>query len=125
MHGGIMVNGVPRKFPQSKTLGAPSVVDLWTFLGTRFTMILPWSFKIMSLLYAGKCHSNSVDCLMIQEQVTKTYNRLFLANPTDKYACQWSSSPLARSSTGLHICQLDLLGMYNIVFVQLMDFFLS
>ena len=47
--------------------------------------------------------------ITLQILLTKTFNWLFLANSTDKYAHQWSSSPPAWSSTGSHICQLDLL----------------
>ena len=45
--------------------------------------------------------------------LTKTCNPLCLSNQTDKYACQWSSSPPAQSFTGSHIFQLDLLGTVN------------
>ena len=70
------------------------------------------SKKIMiTQLYAGECPSNNVDCLTLQIQLTKAYNWLFLANPTDKYARQWSSLARPRSSTGSHICQLDVIGM--------------
>ena len=56
---------------------------------------------------------------MLQILLTKTYNRWFLANSTDKYARQWSSLPPAWSFTGWHICPLDLLGIANyIVFVN-------
>ena len=55
---------------------------------------------------------------MLQDQVANTYNWLFLANPTEKYARQWSSSALPQSSTGSHICQLNLHGIADyIVFV--------
>ena len=59
---------------------------------------------------AGGFPSNHIECLTSHHQLTMTCNQLCLANPTDKYACQWSSSPPARSFTGSHICQLDLLG---------------
>ena len=65
--------------------------------------------------YVGDCPANTVDCQTLQILLTKTYNRRFLANPTDKYARQWSSSPLAWSSTGSHICQLDLLGIADYI----------
>ena len=68
---------------------------------------------------AGGFPSNHIECLTSHHQLTKTCNQLCLANPTDKYACQWSSSPPARSFTGSHICQLDLLGIADyIVFVS-------
>ena len=38
----------------------------------------------------------------------RQYNRRCRANPTDKYASQWSSKPEARSSNDKHIWQLDL-----------------
>ena len=41
----------------------------------------------------------------------KQYNWRFRANPTDKYASQWSSEAEPRSFTGEHICQLDLQGI--------------
>ena len=48
----------------------------------------------------------------------KTNNRLFLANPTDEYACHLSSLALPRSYTGSRIGQLDLLGIVDyVVFV--------
>ena len=47
-----------------------------------------WPAQIIQS-YAGECLSNFVDCLMLQGQVTKTYNQLFLANPTDQYAHRW------------------------------------
>ena len=59
---------------------------------------------------AGGFHSNHIECLTPHHQQTKICNQLCLANPTDKYARQWSISPPARSFTGSHICQLDLLG---------------
>ena len=40
-------------------------------------------------------------------------NRKFRANPTDKYASQWSSKAEPRSSTCKHICQLDLQGIID------------
>ena len=49
--------------------------------------------------------------LTLQILLTKIYNRRFLANPTEKYARQWSVLPPAWSSTGEHICQSDLLGI--------------
>ena len=57
--------------------------------------------------------------ITLQILLTKTFNWLFLANSTDKYAHQWTSSPPAWSSTGSHICQFDLLGIADyIVFVD-------
>ena len=41
----------------------------------------------------GDCPANTVDCLMLQILSTKTYNPWFLANPTDKYACQCRKAP--------------------------------
>ena len=60
--------------------------------------------------YLGRFSSTHIECLMSHHQLTKTCNQLWLANSTDKYACQWSSSHPPRSFTGTHICQLDLLG---------------
>ena len=59
---------------------------------------------------AGGFPSNHIECLTSHHQLTKTCNQLCLANPTDKYARQWSSWPPARSITCSHIFQLDLLG---------------
>ena len=86
--------------------------------GVRRTIVAPsfyiWPAQIPQL-YGGDCPANTVDCL----RLTKTYNRPFLANPTDKYARQWSSLPPAWSSTGSHICQLDFLGIaVYIVFIN-------
>ena len=58
---------------------------------------------------AGGFPSNYIECLTSHHQLTKTWNQLCLAYPTDKYSRQWSSSPPARSFTGSHICQSDLL----------------
>ena len=70
-------------------------------------------------LYGGDCPANTIDCLTLQILFIKIYNRRFLANPTDKYARQWSSLPPACSSTGSHICHLDLRGIADyIVFVK-------
>ena len=78
---------------------------------------LPFILDLHRLLNAGECPSNVVDCPTLQIQLT--YNRLFLANPNEKYACQWSSPAPPWSSTGSHICQLDLLGIADyIVFVS-------
>ena len=41
----------------------------------------------------------------------RQYNWQCRENPTGKYANQGSSKPEARSSTGEHICQLDLQGI--------------
>ena len=76
-------------------------------------------------LYAGECPSNSVDCLTLHDQLMKTYNQLFLANPTDRNARQWSSSSPPGSSTGSHFSQLDLLGTAEyIVFISWSNLFI-
>ena len=88
-----------------------------TVLATQL-LHLPFIFDLHRS-YGGDCPANTVDCLMFHILSTKTYNWGFLAYPTDKYACQWSSLPLAFSSTGSHICQFDLLGIADyIVFVN-------
>ena len=85
-----------------------------TIYGVSRTIVAPslyiWSVQITQS-YGGDCPANTVDCLTLQILLTKTYNRRFLANPTDKYASQWSSKSEARSSTGKNICQLDLWGI--------------
>ena len=90
----------------------------WSIYGVGRTIVGPslyiWPAQITQS-YAGDCPSNTVDCQTLQISLTKTYNRRFLANPTDKYARQWSSSPPAWSSTGSHICQLDLLGIADYI----------
>ena len=60
---------------------------------------------------AGGFPSNRIECLTSYHQLTNTCNKLCLANPTDKYACQWSSLPPDRSFTGLHIriCSAQLI----------------
>ena len=107
-------------------VGSPFPIYLtckeYSIYGVRRTIVGPslfiWPAQITQL-YASECPSNTVDCLTLQIQLTKTYNRLFLANPTVKYASQWSSEAEPRSSTGLHICQLDLLAIADyIVFVS-------
>ena len=75
---------------------------------------------------AGEFPPNHVERLMSYHQLRKNCNQLWLANPTDKYACQWSSSSPAQSFTGSHICQLDLIGTVDYtVFVSWYAMFVS
>ena len=89
-----------------------------TIYGFSRTIVAPslyiWPEQITQS-YGGDCPGNTMDWLTVQILLTKTQNRRFLANPTDKYASQWSSLPPAWSSTGMHICHLNLLGIadYN------------
>ena len=76
-----------------------------------------WPEQITQL-YGGEGPANTVDCLTLQILSTKTYNRRFLTNPTDKYARQRSGAPPSGSElhcTGLYICQLDFLGIANLI----------
>ena len=63
-----------------------------------------WPAQIIQS-YTGECPSNSVECLLSHHQLTKTYNRLSLANPTNRKARHWSSLPAAQNFTGSHFRQ--------------------
>ena len=86
--------------------------ELWAGKNSQFVVLdeqflCIWLAKNIQL-YAKKCPFNSVYRLTFQDQLMKTYNRLFHVNPTDQYARQWSSSDPPRSSSGLHIFQMEL-----------------
>ena len=85
-------------------------------VGSTFSLYLTYTYY--SIVYRWMSFK-SVECLTSNYQLKKTSNWLSPANPTDIYACQWSSLPAARSSTGSHFCQLDFLGTVDyIVFVS-------
>ena len=52
--------------------------------------------------YEGDCPANTVDCLILQIQSAKTYDRRSHANPNDKYACQCILGPCLWLGTPLH-----------------------
>ena len=62
------------------------------------------------LTYEGDCPANTVDCLTLQMLSAKTYNRRFLANPTDKYARQCSGAPRLWLGAPLHWLAFLLVG---------------
>ena len=102
-----------------------SAKPVYTIYGDSCTIVAP-SLNIFPVQitqsYVGDCPANIVDCLALQILQTKTYNRRFLPNPTDKYARQCSGAPSTGSKlhcTGSHICQLDLFGIADyIVFID-------
>ena len=69
----------------------------FTLLGVCFLIIWPAQYIQNS---AGDCSFNSIECLTSHRQMTKTYNRLFLAIRLN--AWHRSSSALPRSSSGSH-----------------------
>ena len=88
------------------------VLSLYTWPSTNIpiysvsrTNIAPylyiWPVQITQS-YGGDCLANTVDCLTLQILSAKTYNRRFLANPTDKYACQCSGAPRLWLKAPLH-----------------------
>ena len=83
-----------------------------------------WPAQITQLS-AGDCPFNYVECQILNHQLSKTYNWLSVANPADRNDCQWSSSYAGWSSTGVHFCQLDLLGTvdYTVFFSWWCHFF--
>ena len=91
----------------------------------------PWTFPLCLT-----CTDYSIICRWLSLQHCRLSNVanltdkdlywLFPVNPTEKYARQWSSSPQAWSSTGLHICPLDLLRIADyIVFISKISTFVS
>ena len=83
-----------------QVLSAPQTYPYGTtHLGSK--MALSWHKTVAIREWHKRCKSHR----------RRRYNQRFRANPTDKYASQWSSKPEARSFTGKHICQLDLRGI--------------
>ena len=76
-----------------------------------------WPAQIIQLS-ACKCPSNSVEFLRLHHQLTKTYNWLSLANPTNRNACHWLallSVRLARNSWLNRLCQLVMQHLFHCI----------
>ena len=98
------------------SLRVPQIIRILLVFFFRFStceiVLLP-KFPLHSLLnlpaqiiqsYAGECPSNSIYCLTLQDQVTKTYNwhKCCKYYREDKYASQCSGAPSQRQGAPLH-----------------------
>ena len=106
---GIMVNGVPREVPRSKTLGAcgPSGFCLGTSPGTPFTMIPPRLFHTLSHSFIHWLIQSSFSSKPSKHHYTQTIRarELFWGNvhPPPCVACQVSSVTCHVSHVSCHV----------------------